>query len=381
MFGTDNLFVASSAAFATAHAYSPTFTILALARRIGAHIAQLHATRAHPQPVSIDATSNLHCQLMNDSLRKLAAPHADYKGRGADYAYARPDYPHAAIDLIPRGLGDPARLVVADVGAGTGIGSRLLADRGARVTAVEPSASMREAAEPHARVIFRDAAAEHTPLSKASVDLVTCFQAFHWFKPGATLGECRRMLKPGGRLAVAWNRNVPDDEFLADFRRIVSKARPGAAPGNKHRAPVQSLMSDPRFDHVRRHKVPHSRALDLPGLIGYAQSKSYVPREGQAHRQLIADLRALHGRWADASGEVHFALRTIVYLAEAGAPRDMGQSQAIARTRLPETCLKMWDGSKLLDCYGQPVAGRGRTPFLTSTSRAWLWRIAMPVLS
>jgi len=58
VFGTDNLFVASSAVFATAHAYSPTFTILALARRIGAHIAQLHGARAHPQPVSIDATSN-----------------------------------------------------------------------------------------------------------------------------------------------------------------------------------------------------------------------------------------------------------------------------------------------------------------------------------
>ena len=47
IFGVDNLFVASSSVFATAHAYSPTFTILAIARRVASHLANL-ATRAAP---------------------------------------------------------------------------------------------------------------------------------------------------------------------------------------------------------------------------------------------------------------------------------------------------------------------------------------------
>lgn len=41
VFGVDNLFVASSSVFPTGHAYSPTYTILAVARRVACHLADL----------------------------------------------------------------------------------------------------------------------------------------------------------------------------------------------------------------------------------------------------------------------------------------------------------------------------------------------------
>ena len=44
VFGTDNLYVASSAVFPTGPSYSPTFTILALARRLGQHLLQTKPT-------------------------------------------------------------------------------------------------------------------------------------------------------------------------------------------------------------------------------------------------------------------------------------------------------------------------------------------------
>lgn len=62
---------------------------------------------------------------------------------------------------------------------------------------------MREAAEPHALVEYRDATAEQTKLSEDLI--VTCFQAFHWFQPMPTLREFHRILKPSGRLALIWN--------------------------------------------------------------------------------------------------------------------------------------------------------------------------------
>lgn len=45
VFGTENLYVASSAVFPTGPSYSPTFTILALARRLGQHLLQKTAVK------------------------------------------------------------------------------------------------------------------------------------------------------------------------------------------------------------------------------------------------------------------------------------------------------------------------------------------------
>ncbi|WP_245817334.1 class I SAM-dependent methyltransferase [Hydrococcus rivularis] len=132
-------------------------------------------------------------------------PLARFSGRAADYANYRPSYPKEAIEKILEGLDSSSQLLAADVGAGTGIASRLLADQGVRVFAIEPNDEMRQAASPHPLVEFRKGTAENTTLPKASVDLVASFQAFHWFDPALTLLEFRRILKPTGRLALVWN--------------------------------------------------------------------------------------------------------------------------------------------------------------------------------
>ena len=66
-------------------------------------------------------------------------PTGRFADRAADYAIGRPSYPEAAIDALFEGLGDPREVLAADVGAGTGISSRLLAARGAQVLAIEAS--------------------------------------------------------------------------------------------------------------------------------------------------------------------------------------------------------------------------------------------------
>ncbi|MGH2570868.1 MAG: class I SAM-dependent methyltransferase, partial [bacterium] len=129
-------------------------------------------------------------------------PRGRFTDRAADYVRYRPDYPAAAIDHVLNGLGDPSRLTAADVGAGTGISSRLLAERGTRAVAIEPNAAMRAAAEPHPRVEWRDGTAEDTRLAAASMDLVLCAQAFHWFRQEEAVAEFARVLRPRGRLVV-----------------------------------------------------------------------------------------------------------------------------------------------------------------------------------
>lgn len=83
-----------------------------------------------------------------------------FSDRAADYVKYRPSYPAAAIDKILVGLSSISQLVAADIGAGTGISSRLLAERGVKVLAIEPNAAMRQVAFPHPLVEYRDATAE-----------------------------------------------------------------------------------------------------------------------------------------------------------------------------------------------------------------------------
>jgi 2-polyprenyl-3-methyl-5-hydroxy-6-metoxy-1,4-benzoquinol methylase len=57
-------------------------------------------------------------------------PLSRFSDRVADYVKYRLTYPEAAIALILAGLDNSTQLIAADIGAGTGISSRLLAERG-----------------------------------------------------------------------------------------------------------------------------------------------------------------------------------------------------------------------------------------------------------
>lgn len=239
-----------------------------------------------------------------------------FSDRAEDYVKYRPSYPADAIDIILAGLNNNAQIVGADIGAGTGIASRLLAERGVNVIAIEPNAAMREAAEPHPLVEFRDGSAEATQLTDDSVDLVTCFQAFHWFHPEPTLLEFHRILKPSGRLAVVWNNRDKEDALTAEYSRIVRQAS-NNHPAESRMQSVEPLLTTPHFVNIREYNFVYRQELDLTGLIGRAMSVSYLPREGLGYEQLITNLQDLYQRFRNEEGFVYMVYRTSVYIEEA----------------------------------------------------------------
>jgi SAM-dependent methyltransferase len=210
-------------------------------------------------------------------------------------------------------------LIVADIGAGTGISSRLLANRGARVLAIEPNAAMRTAAQSHPLVEFRDGKAEATELESASVDLVTCFQAFHWFDPEPTLLEFRRILKStsstAGRLALVWNNRDRADTFTNEYSELTIAASTYPVLHNRSNS-QQPLLVSPHFNNVREYTVANRQELDLTGLIGRVRSNSYTPPEGAVLHQLRSDLEKLHDRFQDDRGLVYLSYATSIHLAE-----------------------------------------------------------------
>ncbi|MEU8549242.1 methyltransferase domain-containing protein [Streptomyces roseoverticillatus] len=140
-----------------------------------------------------------------------------FNAAAAQYAANRPSYPPALLDAVEELAGRPlAGARVADVGAGTGIATALLRERGAEVVAVEPGDGMaarfrREL--PGVPVVRGDGNA--LPLADASVDLVTYAQAWHWTDAARSVPEALRVLRPGGAIAVWWNTTALDVPWIA----------------------------------------------------------------------------------------------------------------------------------------------------------------------
>jgi ubiquinone/menaquinone biosynthesis C-methylase UbiE len=238
-----------------------------------------------------------------------------FSNRTEEYVKYRPSYPSETINITLGGLAAAPQLIVADIGAGTGIASRLLAEKGVHVIAVEPNAAMREAAESHPHVEFHNGSAEITNLPNASVDLVTCFQAFHWFNPNQSLLEFRRILKPSGRLSLVWNNRNKQDEFTKEYSQLV-RAISNNHPGESRMKTVEPLLTSKYFANIREYNFIYRQELDLAGLIGRAMSVSYLPRKGEGYEKLIAGLESLYQRFCDRHNFVYMIYNTSVHLAE-----------------------------------------------------------------
>jgi SAM-dependent methyltransferase len=239
---------------------------------------------------------------------------ARFNDRAADYVRYRPTYPPAAIDAILDGLGFPERLVAADVGAGTGISARLLGDRGVRVIAIEPGEAMRATADSHGNVRWIAARAEGVGLESSTVDLVLCAQSFHWFRPPDALAEFARILKPQGRLAIMWNRRSQTDGFTVGYRQAILDVG-GEIAAERMPFDPAVVADSGTFSAPERLAFPNYQRLDLAGLIGRAQSASYVPKSGAEGDRLLDLLRMLHARYADQDGFVTLVYETEVFRA------------------------------------------------------------------
>ena len=133
-------------------------------------------------------------------------PFADHFAQvAAAYARHRPCYPAQLFAWLAANA--PARTLAWDCATGTGQAAVALAEQFEQVWATDASAAQIEAATPADRVQYRVAPADDSGLPAGSADLVTVAQALHWFDLERFYAEVRRVLKPGGLLAV-WTYGV-----------------------------------------------------------------------------------------------------------------------------------------------------------------------------
>ena len=242
-----------------------------------------------------------------------------FSSRVADYVRYRPSYPPQIVTFLHDACGVAPDAVVADVGAGTGISTKMFLDAGHTVIAVEPNRPMLDAAVEwlgaYPGFRFMTGTAEATGLPDAGVDLVIAAQAFHWFDPPRAGREFGRILKPGGKVALFWNsRLLTGSDFLEGYEALLQRwgvDYSEVAERYSDDAAMAEWFAD-RFLH--KAAFPNVQVLDFAGLTGRLSSSSYAPKPGHPnHEPMMAALRALFDRTAR-NGTVDFEYSTRLYV-------------------------------------------------------------------
>lgn len=208
-------------------------------------------------------------------------PTERFGNRAKYYSQARPDYPAALLDYIWQHCHLSPGSKIVDIGSGTGISSRALAERGTHVTGIEPNDAMLEEAMTNPN--FRDkieyikASAESTGLPNDCFDAIFCAQAFHWFQPDIALQEFRRILKPGAWVVLIWNERDESDTFTKSYGDLL-RTLPDTSQVEVQRGKAgNALLESSQFCNALRKTFAHQQILDLQKLIGRAFSASYSP--------------------------------------------------------------------------------------------------------
>jgi ubiquinone/menaquinone biosynthesis C-methylase UbiE len=211
-------------------------------------------------------------------------------GFAETYDRYRPQPPTAVVDLLKMLAQKPPETVV-DLGAGTGLSTRIWAGHARQVIGIEPNPDMRKEAalqtDSH-DVVYRAGLSTSTGLEDASVDIVTISQALHWMEPQPTFVEVARILRPEGVFAaydcdwppaVHWEAEMAYNECMA--RAIEVEGRLGLRENVTQWAKDEHLgriQASGQFRYVREVTLHSIEMGNADRLVGLATSQARVSR-------------------------------------------------------------------------------------------------------
>jgi SAM-dependent methyltransferase len=186
----------------------------------------------------------------------------------AEYAAARPPYPDVVFDTLEQAsVIGPGRRVL-EVGAGAGLATKPMLDRGSDVVALEPGSRLAEIlaeVAPGGEVVV--AGLEDASLASADFDSVVAATALHWVDLSVGLPKIHRALRSGGQLAV-WRTVFGDDTVSTEFRArvaavVADRGQPDDGGRREARPTVSELTAGGWFEHLRTEHWRWSIDLDV----------------------------------------------------------------------------------------------------------------------
>lgn len=239
-----------------------------------------------------------------------------FNGKGEIYAKARSSYAEELFDYLKHTVKLAEGSVFADIGSGTGIFSEQLLNSGYRVYGVEPNDDMRKKAEEglakYGNFVSVNGTDSNTTLLTGSVDCVTAAQAFHWFEPDSFKGECRRILKPDGRVIIVYNvrsESAVCNRALADIHRRYCPDFQGFSKGMSDAECRRFFNGD-----CEVFSADNSRKYDRSGYIARALSSSYSLHEGdEKYEEYLAAMNELFDSFSE-NGFLTVPISTVAYI-------------------------------------------------------------------
>jgi SAM-dependent methyltransferase len=233
------------------------------------------------------------------------------------YDRVRPSYPEAAVRWALEPLGVGAHRI-ADIGAGTGIMTRLLASLGQHTIAVEPDEQMRrQLLATTTDVEAVPGRAESLPFDDASIDGAIAAQAYHWFDRDRAHPELGRVIRPGGVFAAVWNDRDESVAWVTEYTRIIQGDRDLDGGGTDSTREAHTGYGE-GFGPVEVATFRHATTHTPDSLVALLRSRSYFltasPQRKAALEHEVRDLARSH---PDLSGRPEFELSylTVVYRA------------------------------------------------------------------
>lgn len=248
-------------------------------------------------------------------------PTKRFSGRVDNYVKYRPGYPPEVVGYLKDKCGLPGGAAIADIGAGTGIFTKLLLDEGYKVYAVEPNEAMRNAAigqlSAYKNLTVVNGTAGETTLPAKSIGLIVCAQAFHWFNNEATRSEFNRILTDEGKAALIWNNRLIDaDAFSIAYDTLLKSDSVDYNTVNHQNISDIDFKVFFKAGKYEVKKFSNEQVFDEEGLIGRAFSSSYIPPPGTHEGEVFLKLlKELFAKYND-NGHVKFRYQTEIYLGE-----------------------------------------------------------------
>jgi ubiquinone/menaquinone biosynthesis C-methylase UbiE len=259
-----------------------------------------------------------------------------FTGLAGGYHAHRPRYPDDLVALI--GTHVMARVqdgswsqspLILDAGSGTGILTLQLAERlpdDMRFSGVEPNDDMREAASTSSsrrNVAFVEGVAERLPVDDAAASMVTAAQALQWFNRPAFYGECRRVLRGAGLVAILQNdRDWRNDPFLEAYEALLEDLSPGYSRFYRS-FDIEQDMTDNGFKPLLAARATWSRSMSREEFRGMSLSSTKMQSAVRQHGEdrVLARLDELMSAHFGANGTVTIAYQSELRMAEPHSDR------------------------------------------------------------